>query len=367
MTQIIEAVLSLLGVELWDGVQILSGEKLITMHHPPLNPDYPALVGKITNQQMASAVKRVLLNQYADDFEVRWVCDAGTAQAHVEYLPLAKMDNISRIDPGMLLFLPEVGEMSSFEQFQNIIAQLRAPDGCPWDRQQTHASLRKYLLEETYEVLEAIDRNDLQALAEELGDLMLQIVLHTQIATEAGDFRMIDVFKHINQKMVRRHPHVFSTVSVESADEVVTNWQAIKQQEKAENGKQAESLLDSVPKNVPALMLAYEYQARAAKVGFDWDEIGDVRKKINEEMDEALAAVTDAERADEIGDVLFVLVNWARWLSVEPENALRDTSAKFYRRFNYIERQVRATGKSMTAFTLAELDAFWDEAKAHGL
>jgi tetrapyrrole methylase family protein/MazG family protein len=227
--------------------------------------------------------------------------------------------------------------------------------------------LRRYLLEEAYEVLDAIDKEDMLALTEELGDVLLQIVLHAQIAIDNSEFNMSDVLRTINQKMVRRHPHVFSTTTVEDANEVVVNWQAIKQQEKAENGKGNESLLDGVPKTMPALMLAYEYQSRAAKAGFDWDEIGDVRAKIIEELDEVLDAKTDAERADEIGDVLFVMVNWARWLKVEPETALRETGAKFYRRFNFIEQRVRETGNPMSKFSLADLETFWDEAKSNGL
>jgi tetrapyrrole methylase family protein/MazG family protein len=364
---LIEPALTLLGIEITDGLQLLDGSSLAGMYHPPINPDFPALIGNVHSRQTASELQRVLLNQYPGDFPASLVHNPGTAGAQVESLPLSEIDESALIDSATLLFVPPLGEMSSFEQFQEVIAHLRSPEGCPWDRKQTHMSLRQYLLEEAYEVLEAIDQDDPKALAEELGDLMLQIVLHTQIAIDDGEFYMTDVMRHVNQKMIRRHPHVWSTATVTDAEEVVLNWQAIKQQEKAENGNGDQSLLDSIPKTLPALMLALEYQARAAKVGFDWDEIGDVRAKINEELDEALAATTAEERADEIGDVLFVMVNWARWLKIDPESALRDTSAKFYRRFSFIEQRVRETGKQMTDYPLAQLDAFWDEAKDNGL
>jgi tetrapyrrole methylase family protein/MazG family protein len=265
------------------------------------------------------------------------------------------------------LYLPALGEMSSFEQFQEIIAHLRAPEGCPWDRKQTHQSLRQYLLEETYEVFEAIDNDDPDELSKELGDLLLQVVLHTQIAIDDGEFNMTDVIRQINEKMVRRHPHVFGTTDVADADEVVANWDAIKKQEKQENGN-FESVLDSVPKGLPALLQALQYQERAARGGFDWDAIEDVRAKLNEEIDEILAVKDDPDALlEEIGDLLFALVNWIRWLKIEPEMALRGANAKFHARFKHVEQRVAESGKPMTDFALEELDAFWDEAKSRGL
>jgi tetrapyrrole methylase family protein/MazG family protein len=258
--------------------------------------------------------------------------------------------------------------MSSFEQFQEVIAHLRAPEGCPWDREQTHRSLRQYLLEEAHEVLEAIDAGDSKALAEELGDLLLQVVLHTQIAIDDGEFRMGEVISYINRKLIRRHPHVWGDVAVSGAGDVLRNWEALKAEEQAENGgKQRESLLDGVPKGLPALLQAYQYQAKAAKPGFDWDKVEDVVAKVREEIDELAAADSDEEQAKEAGDLLFAVVNWLRWLKVEPESALREANAKFYRRFRYIEEAVAENGKPMKEHSLAELDALWDEAKGKGL
>lgn len=363
----IEPALALLGVDALDGLQVLDGLTVAAMHHPPINPDYPALLGQVYSRDVASNVKLTLMNQYPDDFPVTLIHAAGTEEGRVEHLPLHAIDHSEHIRHMTALYLPALGEMSSFERFQEIIAHLRAPEGCPWDRKQTHTSLRQYLLEEAHEVLDAIEREDTAALTEELGDLLLQIVLHTQIAIDDGEFYMADVLRHINQKMIRRHPHVWGDVNVNGAEQVVTNWEALKRQEKANNGKADESILDSIPKGLPSLLQAYQYQARAAKVNFDWERVEDVIAKVREEMAEVQTAADDAHRTEEIGDLLFVMVNWARWLKVEPEMALRDANAKFYRRFRYVEQQAAQSGKPMTDHTLAELDAFWNQAKAEGL
>jgi tetrapyrrole methylase family protein/MazG family protein len=364
----VEPTLRLLEVDALDGLQVLDALALAAMHHPPINPDYPALLGQVYSRGAASEVKLTLMNQYPDDFTVTLVHAAGTDDAVVETLPLYEIDRSAHIGHMTALYVPALGQMASFEQFQEIIAHLRAPEGCPWDREQTHESLRQYLIEEAYEVLDAIEHGDMAALAGELGDLLLQIMLHTQIATEDGEFTMPDVLRLINAKMIRRHPHVWGDVDVAgSPAQVVTNWEALKRQEKADNGAGAESALDSIPKALPALLQAYQYQARAARLNFDWPVIDDVIAKFREEVAELDAAATDAERAEELGDLLFVLVNWARWLKIEPEGALRAANAKFYRRFRYIEQGVAAAGRAMTDCTLAELDALWDEAKAKGL
>ncbi|HLU10811.1 MAG TPA: nucleoside triphosphate pyrophosphohydrolase [Oceanobacillus sp.] len=360
----VEPTLRLLRIDALDGLQILDAIDLAAMHHPPINPDYPALLGQVYSRAVASDLKLTLMNQYPDEFTVHLVHGAGTENERVETMPLYEIDHSSHIQHLTSLYVPALGNMSSFEQFQEIIAHLRAPEGCPWDRKQTHLSLRKYLLEEAHEVLEAIDAEDPDALREELGDLLLQVVLHTQIAIDDGEFRMGDVLSILNQKMIRRHPHVWGDVSVDGAQEVVANWDAIKQREKGEKRK---SLLDGVPKGLPALLQAHEYTAKAAKPGFDWHSVDDVIAKVREELDEVLNATDDEHRAEEMGDLLFVIVNWARWLNIEPETALRKANAKFYRRFRYVEEAAAANGKPMEDYTLEELDAFWNEAKAKGL
>ncbi len=363
----VEPMLRRLRLDALDGLQVFDAIDIAAMHHPPINPDYPALLGQVYSRAVASELKLTLMNQYPDEFPVMLVHGAGTTDERIEPARLYEIDRSDSIQHLTSLYLPALGGMSSFEQFQEIIAHLRAPEGCPWDRKQTHQTLRKYLLEEAHEVLEAIDNDDAQALSEELGDLLLQIVLHTQIAIDDGEFRMTDVLSYINRKMIRRHPHVWSDVSVSDADQVVTNWEAIKQNERAEKGTPRESLLDGVPKGLPALMQANEYTARAAKPGFDWHSVDAVVAKVREELDEVLTAVNDDHRVEEMGDLLFVIVNWARWLGIEPETALRQANAKFYRRFRYIEEAVSANGKPMDAYTLEALDSLWNEAKTKGL
>ncbi len=370
----IEPAMALLGVDAIDGLQILDAISLAALHHPPINPDYPALLGQVYSRDLASNLKLTLMNQYPDDFEVTLIHAAGSPDAVVERVPLYQIDRSDHIKHLTALYVPTLGAMSSFEQFQEIIAHLRAPEGCPWDRKQTHESLRKYLIEESHEVLEAIDEGDTPALVEELGDLLLQIVLHAQIATDDGDFQMADILRAISAKMIHRHPHVWGDpealglLKVDSDGDVVSNWEVLKQQEAAANGKtKRESRLDGVPKSLPALLQAHEYQAKAAKVGFDWWQIDSVIDKVREEFEEVLSAESDEHRAEEMGDLLFVIVNWARWHKIEPETALREANTKFYRRFHYIEEQVAAQGKQMTDFTLPQLDALWDEAKAKGL
>ncbi|MBI1259271.1 MAG: nucleoside triphosphate pyrophosphohydrolase [Chloroflexi bacterium] len=364
----IEPILTLIGIDAIDGFQLYDAIDVAALHHPPINPDYPALLGQVYSRDLASNLKLTLMNQYPDDFQVRLIHAAGTPEAVVETVSLFEIDRSEHIEHLTALYLPALGNKSSFEEFQEVIAHLRAPEGCPWDRKQTHESLRKYLLEETYEVLEAIDEGDADHLIEELGDVLLQIGLHAQIAADDGEFRMADIISRLNKKLIFRHPHVWGDVLVENAENVVQNWEALKKQEQAEGGKkQRESLLDGVPKGLPALMQGYEYQEKAAKAGFDWWKIDDVLAKVREEFDEVLTATSDTHRAEEMGDLLFVIVNWARWLKIEPETALREANAKFYRRFHYIEEKIAPEGKPMNDYPLPELDAIWDEAKAKGL
>lgn len=357
----IEPMLAALGIDAIDGLQIHDALTLAAMHHPPLNPDQPVLLAQVYNRAVASDVKLTLMNSYPDDFEVALVHGAGTDGARIERLPLHAIDHSEHIHYLTALYLPPLGDYASFEAFQEIIAHLRAPEGCPWDREQTHLSLRRYLLEETYEVIEALDNEDAPALAEELGDLLLQIVLHAQIATEDGEFRMSDILSHVSRKMIRRHPHVWGDVNVDGSGAVVQNWEAIKQAEKGDHRNT--SLLDGVPLELPALFRALRLTEKAAKPGFDWATADDVLAKVREELDEVLTAADDAHRAEEMGDLLFVLANWARKLEIDPEQALRAANAKFARRFRYVESAAAAQGKLLAEFDLAQMDAWWNEAK----
>jgi MazG family protein len=253
-----------------------------------------------------------------------------------------------------------------FQKLADLMARLRAPGGCPWDREQTFDSIKPYTLEETYEVLDAIDRRDWSELAEELGDFLLQAVFYAQMAAEQGLFQIGDSLDRINQKLIRRHPHVFGDGTAESAEDVKRIWGEIKAAEKKDRGQHEAGLLDSVPRAMPALVEAQQIASRAAGVGFDWETTEQVIEKLDEELAELAEArrqASPAELENEIGDLLFVLVNLARFVKVDPEQALRKTNAKFRERFTHIERELAARGKKVQDATLAEMEELWQQAK----
>jgi tetrapyrrole methylase family protein/MazG family protein len=254
-------------------------------------------------------------------------------------------------------------DINGFDRLVALMRRLRAPGGCPWDAEQTHESLKRYLIEETYEVVEAIDKKDPDLLKEELGDLLLQPIFHSAIAEERGEFAMPDVIDAICDKLVRRHPHVFGNQVVKSAGEQVERWEQIKKQEKGEERKSA---LSGIPPQMPALMKAQKLTEKAARVGFDWEDIDQVFAKVMEELKEledSMIAGDQAEIEAELGDLLFAIVNLGRFLSLNPEEALGKTIARFTRRFGYVEEMLHADGKHMQDATLGEMDLLWEEAK----
>jgi MazG family protein len=259
----------------------------------------------------------------------------------------------------------EAGE--KFGKLVEIMAQLRGPDGCPWDRKQTFDTLKTYLLEETYEVMDAIDRSDWPGLKEELGDLLLQPVFLAEMAAGEGTFNISDSLDAINEKLVRRHPHIFGNAQAETAEDVKKRWDEIKQEEKAAQGiAPAVSVLDGVPKNLPALMEAEKIGQKAAGVGFEWPDISGVMEKLQEEaaeLAEARASQDQAHVEHEVGDLLFTVVNLARFLKVDPEQALRKTSARFRSRFGHLEREVAAGGGMLAETPLEKMEEFWQAAK----
>lgn len=252
--------------------------------------------------------------------------------------------------------LPE--DLSQFTALVDIIARLRAPDGCPWDKKQTHASLRKNLLEECYEVLEALDEGNADKLCDELGDLLMQVVLHTQIAAEAGEFELGDVVNSITTKLIHRHPHIFGSKKVKDAEEVALNWEELKQEERG-----GTSILASAPKQMPALGYSQEIQRRVAQVGFDWEDIDGVIEKLTEEISELKRADSQERKAQEFGDLLFTLANIARRLGIDLEAALRQANQRFYRRFSYMEEICRQRGLNFGELSFDEQNALWEEAK----
>ena len=259
-----------------------------------------------------------------------------------------------------------MAETSNFKKLVDVMKRLREPDGCPWDREQTHRSLKPYMLEEVYEALEAIDAEDDSELCKELGDVLLQVVFHAQIADEENRFTIEDVAGSIVEKLIRRHPHVFGDAQVNNTGQVIENWEEIKKQERRDAGQQQPSHLDGIPKNLPALMRAQRMQARAARQGFDWREISGALDKVEEEFAELRReheAGSEDTVEDEFGDLLFSLVNVARFLHVDSEQALQRAVAKFERRFRSVEVALQKRERSMQDSTLDELDALWDEAK----
>lgn len=265
-------------------------------------------------------------------------------------------------------FFSESGE--KFAELVRVMARLRAPGGCPWDRKQSFDTIKSYLLEETYEVMDAIDQRDWRALAGELGDLLLQPVFFAEMAREEKLFTISDALDAINTKLVRRHPHVFADALADTAEDVKQRWDEIKKQEKAEQGAvSSDSILDDVPRNLPALMEAEKIGKKAAGVGFEWPDIAGVVDKLREEVEELAGARQSGDQEhiqDEIGDLLFTLVNLARFLKVDPEQALRKTNARFRRRFAHVERQVAVSGKAFSETPLEQMEEFWQEAKKLG-
>ena len=261
----------------------------------------------------------------------------------------------------------------NFDELVSVMARLRAPGGCPWDREQTYASLAQYLIEETYETFDAIqeadETGDTKNLREELGDILLQVVFHSTIAAEKGDFTIDEVAGGVTQKLVLRHPHVFGDANLETASDVLNNWDTLKANERKASGKkerQLDSILDDVPIHFPALLEALKLTKKAAKVGFDWENAEQIFEKLTEETNELKTAIHENDNdkiSEEIGDLLFVIVNLARKFEVEPETALKRTNRKFRQRFGFIEDELKARGKSFDESDLEEMDALWNEAK----
>ena len=359
----LEPCLELVGLDALEGLQVADGSEIARRHFPPLSPDRPALLAQVYSRLVASDLKLTLLHQYPPDHGVVVVNDAGTPDARIESVALEDLDRDERFSHATAVYLPPRPASSAFETLQDTIAHLRAPDGCPWDREQTHTSLRPHMLEEAYETLEAIDQASPLSLREELGDLLLQIVLQAQIAAEAGDFTMADVVAGIQEKLVRRHPHVFGDVVVEDVGQVLHNWEHLKAGEREQAGE-GRGVLDGVPHALPALAQAFEIQSRAARLGFDWRTLEGVRSKMEEEWGEVEGAGDEATRAAEVGDLLFAVVNYARWLKVDAEAALQGANRRFRDRFAEMEAAAGLANQSMGDMTLEELEALWQHAKA---
>ena len=359
----LEPAFSALGLDPFPQLTLMDALELSQLHVPSFPVDKPVLVAQIYSMLVAAEVKTTLNTIYPDDHQVTLVHSAGTSEEVVEVLPLFEIDRSQLIGLRSILYIPPLEPGSSFEAFHEIVARLRAPDGCPWDREQTHASLRSHLLEEAYETLAALDSQEPGHMVEEFGDLLLQIVLNAQIGNEEEGFSMVDIFKKIHDKIIHRHPHVFGDVQVSGVENVLQNWEKLKADERMTNGDHEKGILDGVPVALPALIQALEYQDRAARVGFDWPEIQGVLEKIVEEIREIQKADDPIELEDEIGDLFFALVNLARWKHVDAESALRSTNMKFKKRFARIEAVANQQDRKVSDLSLDEMEAIWQLAK----
>lgn len=349
------------------GIHILDGLRLGEQRP---DPGVGNIIIQVYNRLVASDVKLSLMEDYPADHPVTVVRAAGVPELQkIERHPLHELDHLDWLDHLTSLYLPPCPEKVKkcnypLDPLVDVLAALRGENGCPWDREQNHVTLRKYLLEETYEVIEAINQGDMYKICEELGDLLLQIVFHAQIARENNYFDINDVVSGITRKMLRRHPHVFGEATVASSKEVEASWEKIK---KAENEFCPRiSLLDGIPASLPALLRAARVQSRAAQVGFDWPDYRGAREKVDEELGElsaAIAARDPVRLQEETGDLLFAVVNLARLLKVDAELALAATVDKFSARFRYLEEQARKMGRELAGCTLQELDGWWEEAK----
>lgn len=359
----LDALFTSLKIDPIDGFQFVDGT---SFERRQLNYEQHLVFCQVYDQFIASDVKLTLLEDLPPDYEITVIEAAGTAQEKLVQIPLEELDHSVEVTNLTSVYVPptEPTQLNHmFYRLVEVIQRLRAPGGCPWDQKQTHESLREYTIEEVYELIDAIDAEDDDNIIEELGDILMHVLLHSQIGDDAGYFSIDDVVHSITNKMIHRHPHVFGNVEVDSVDDVLTNWDALKQEEK---GKERESILDGIPKHLPSLSKAYKLQQKAAKVGFDWKEAESIWEKLAEEVTEVKDAIAEGNIdhiEDEFGDVLFVVANLMRFYKIHPEVALNRTNNKFFSRFSYVEKEAQKSGKRLEENTLEELDYYWDQAK----
>lgn len=346
------------GFQLLDALQLEVDDLSLTQH---------TFIGQVYDAFVASDVKLTAMERYDAEHEVALVTAAGTNEEHIQWVPLYELDRVAVINNLTTVYLPPVHErekrLKEPRAIREIVQILRSPEGCPWDREQTHESLKRFVIEEAHELVQAIEEEDDFGIVEELGDVLLQVFLHAQIGEENGYFTVEEVYESIAKKMIRRHPHVFGDKEVESIGDVMTTWEEIKRQEV---GHSSDTILEGQFRASSSLLTSYNYQKKAGKVGFEWDTIEGAIEKFEEEWNEFQDELVDREESrliDEFGDLLFTLVNIARYVKVSPEEAMVHANAKFARRFQYVERAVAQGKGTFESYTLEELDQFWDQAK----
>ncbi len=360
----VDAMMEALEIDAVEGIKIIDA---FEMSAHQLDRREGTIITQVYNNFIASEVKLSLQGYYKDNKEIYFVRAAGIpGEESIRKINLYDLDRQQDIDYLTSIYIPKDEEVMDFKDLVDIMAKLRAQGGCPWDREQTHESLKRYLIEECYEVLEAIDLKDEDKMVEELGDVLLQVVFHASIGAEEGYFQIGDITQGICQKLIYRHPHIFGKVQVESSKEVLKNWEEIKKVEKGYNTYTEE--LKQVPKNLPALMRAEKIQKKAARVGFDWEKIEDAMSKVLEELDEVKGVYKGKSRErilEEVGDLIFSTVNISRFLDIDPENALNYTIEKFIHRFSFIEQEANQKGIELDKMSLQEMDSLWEESKKY--
>ena len=339
------------------GIVVLDWDAIKDAWHLPVPP---TLTVWIRGPKDSARLAEILRAEYPADHWLKFLDEDGAAMGGTRIGDLAEREILFRGCAAVCV--NPLPSDHSFEDFQNVVATLRSPGGCPWDRKQTHQSIRDDFLQEAYELIDGLDRLDLDVIREELGDILLHVALQAQMAAEAGEFTMGDVLASISEKIIFRHQHIFNKEETLSVDEVVDRWEKLKKAEREKKEKK-QGLLDGISIAMPALSMAHGYQKRAARAGFDWEAIDGVWDKLAEEIAEFRAAETDGARSAEFGDILFTLVNLARWLKIDPETALRLTNRKFADRIRYIEKRAAEMGTSVFDLSPEEKDALWEERK----
>lgn len=359
----VDAMMEALQVDPIEGVKIIDA---FDMKNQILDKRVGTIITQVYNNFIASEVKLRLLEGYEDDTEIIFVRAAGVEGLEsIRKIPLYELDWQEDIDYLTSIYIPkDLGNKKDFQDLLDIIETLRNPGGCPWDREQTHESLKSALLEECYEVIDAIENEDEDALIEELGDVLLQVVFHASIGKEDGYFDIMDVIGGISNKMINRHPHVFGNEEVNTSEQVLVNWDEIKKEEKGIKTLTEE--MQNIAKSLPATTRAYKVQKKAKKVGFDWDDVNCAMDKVKEELNEIKEVYNCEDKSiieGEVGDLLFACINVARFLEVDGELALDKTIKKFIKRFSYIENEAIKNNKNLKDMTLEEMDKLWEEAK----
>ncbi|HAT4255906.1 nucleoside triphosphate pyrophosphohydrolase [Clostridium perfringens] len=359
----VDAMMEALQVDPIEGVKIIDA---FDMKNQILDKRVGTIITQVYNNFIASEVKLRLLEGYEDDTEIIFVRAAGVEGLEsIRKIPLYELDWQEDIDYLTSIYIPkDLGNKKDFQDLLDIIETLRNPGGCPWDREQTHESLKSALLEECYEVIDAIENKDEDALIEELGDVLLQVVFHASIGKEDGYFDIMDVIGGISNKMINRHPHVFGNEKANTSEQVLVNWDEIKKEEKGIKTLTEE--MQNIAKSLPATTRAYKVQKKAKKVGFDWDDVNCAMDKVKEELNEIKEVYNCEDKSiieGEVGDLLFACINVARFLEVDGELALDKTIKKFIKRFSYIENEAIKNNKNLKDMTLEEMDKLWEEAK----